>query len=119
LADLRNPARFGPWLVGIAQRVCLEWRRSRARDRHRYVGIAVDAWVDPAAPGDEALDRLRWAMARLSDKERLALGAFYLQEQPAEQARALFGFSRSGFYRLLQRARNRLESMIRDYLETK
>ena len=40
LQRLRDPQRFAPWLVGIARRVCREWRRGRLRDRCRLVPAA-------------------------------------------------------------------------------
>ena len=30
LDTLADPARFGPWLVGIARHVCADWRKARA-----------------------------------------------------------------------------------------
>jgi RNA polymerase sigma-70 factor (ECF subfamily) len=120
LHELRDPQRFGAWLVGIARRVCKEWRRSRARDRHRYVGLEPDRRCQPDCPppGDESLLRLQDAIARLPEKERLAIHLAYLKEQPAEEARHVLGLSRSGFYRVLQRARKRLESALRERQES-
>ena len=48
----------------------------------------------------------------LPEKERLALHAFYLQEQSAEDARRTVGLSRSGFYRALERARKQLTTLL-------
>jgi RNA polymerase sigma-70 factor (ECF subfamily) len=31
LGSLKEPEKFGPWLRGIAQRVCLDWIKSRKR----------------------------------------------------------------------------------------
>ena len=70
-------------------------------------------------PDDQPTDRpdertlmLRQAVATLPEKERLALHAFYLQEQDADQARAVLGLSRSGLYRVLSCARRRLQRML-------
>jgi RNA polymerase sigma-70 factor (ECF subfamily) len=115
LADLRDPGRFGHWLVGITRLVCKEWRRARLRDRHRYSGLdpaATDA-AEPAAT-QEGLEEIHRAILSLPEKERLAVHAFYLEGHSAERSRALLGLSRSGFYRLLQRARERLARLMRD-----
>jgi len=114
LASLRDPARFGHWLYGIARIACAEWRRPRARDPHVFAGAAPgkSACGDQAAGNDADIARLRRAIASLPERERQALHAFYLQGLSAEQARAILGLSRSGFYRALQRARKRLERIV-------
>ena len=38
LGRLRQPDRFGHWLVGIARQVARERRRTLRRDRHHFVG---------------------------------------------------------------------------------
>jgi len=48
----------------------------------------------------------------LPEKERLALHAFYLQSKSADNARRIMKLSRSGFYRVLERARKRLELLL-------
>jgi RNA polymerase sigma-70 factor (ECF subfamily) len=35
LGELRKPESFGPWIIGIAKRRCLEWRRQIVRDDRR------------------------------------------------------------------------------------
>ncbi len=118
LADLRDPGRFGNWLLGITRLVCKEWKRARLRDRHRYSGLDpadTDA-VEPAA-SHESIEEFHRAILSLPEKERLAVHAFYLQGHSVEQARAVLGLSRSGFYRVLQRARDRLARLMRGYRE--
>ena len=119
LHGLRDPQRFGSWLVSIARRVCREWRRSRARDRHRYQGLGPDepGELDGAVARDETLTRLQGAIASLPERERAAVHLAYLRGQPAEKARHTLGLSRSGYYRVLQRARKRLESAMRGHQE--
>jgi RNA polymerase sigma-70 factor, ECF subfamily len=120
LPTLRKPDYFGGWLVGIARRVCKEWRRRQANDPHRYVGPQVDEIVQSVTTGNEndTLDHLGQAIAQLPEKERMAVYVFYLQQHPVEQARALLGLSRSGFYRVLERARKRLALAINTQKET-
>ena len=122
LARLRQPDRFGAWLVGITRHVCREWRRSRRRGRwhlrrasERADGPAAwDAAAAPADPagGDDDLMQLRQAIAALPQTEREALHLFYLQEQPADAAARVLGLSRSGFYRALERAKERLRRLV-------
>jgi RNA polymerase sigma-70 factor (ECF subfamily) len=48
----------------------------------------------------------------LPEKERMVLHTFYLQGNSAENVRRIMGMSRSGFYRVLERARKRLEKLM-------
>jgi RNA polymerase sigma-70 factor (ECF subfamily) len=113
LGDLADPTRFTPWLVSIAKRVSLEWRRRWIRDRQVFGQSAEDLEVvEPlGAPDDRVVD-LREAIARLPEKDRLALHSFYLQELDAEQARTVLGLSRSGLYRALARARRKIAAIL-------
>lgn len=97
LAKLRIAERFGPWLVSIARHVCREWRRSRRRDRHQYLGTPPETDGNPDEGTDESVDRLRLAIAKLPEQERLALHLFYLDGDSAEAARRILGLSRAGF----------------------
>lgn len=111
LAELRQPNRFGGWLVSISRFVCREWRRSRGRDRHRFNHPAPECAASRNSD-DHELDRLHFAMQKLTEKQRLALHVFYSLEQPPEQACKVLGVSRTRLYALLQQARRRLRSML-------
>ena len=112
LDRLRNPDRFGKWLVGIARLRCKEWRRQRLRDRDKRVGLNDAESVIFAPPNDDRIEQLREMIATLPPKERLALHTFYLQGKSADNACRIMGLSRSGFYRVLERARKRLEKLL-------
>ncbi len=122
LHRLRQPDRFGSWLDTIARHVCREWRRTRRRDRLRFRSDAlhepVDVGeVDGQVVRDEALDTIHQAIAGLPKRERLALHLFYLDERSAEHARSLMGLSRPGFYRTLERARDRPRKALHNHKE--
>jgi RNA polymerase sigma-70 factor, ECF subfamily len=129
LDQLREPAGWRSWLYAIARRVCAERRRAAGR-RHRHeveamtqrstsMNAAHDGRAGPAAPPAraehaESLDRLSAAMDHLADDERLALHLYYLEQNPARAASESLGISRSGFYKLLDRARDRLAALLGD-----
>jgi len=114
LGDLREPDRFGSWLMGIARTTALEWRRRQARDPHRYAGCDFDRAANAEATADdETIRRLHDAVLALPERERLAVYVFYLQDCSAEDARAVLNLSRAGLYRLLGRARKRLERIMK------
>jgi RNA polymerase sigma-70 factor (ECF subfamily) len=112
LDSLREPDSFAAWLTGIARQVCREWRRGRLRDRKMACPLAED--VETTASDrrpDPRLETLREALRKLPERERLSLTAFYLQDLDAEQARAVLGLSKSTFYRVLAKARERLAAI--------
>lgn len=114
LDQLSDPCNFGGWIVGIARLSGREWRRTRHRDRHEWAGDAAEelAELEPLDHDDQWTD-LRAALSSLSEDERLGIHLFYLEEQPAELARQLLNLSLSGFYRLLDRAREKLAQRLK------
>jgi RNA polymerase sigma factor (sigma-70 family) len=124
LRRLHVPDKFTVWLIGIAKQVCREWRRKRGREKRAMAGFVeerslADHRVDPP---DERLMELRDAIAGktvpgvcpqpLTQQERLALHAFYLQGRDVEEARGVLGLSRSVFYRVLSSACERLHMIL-------
>lgn len=117
LGELRRPESFGPWIVGIARRRCSEWRRQRLREQRKHAACRIDSQtVEDVGPQDQDGQLLR-LIATLDEDERLALHAFYLQEKSAEDARRIMGLSRSGFYKLLDRARTKLRRQLEEQQE--
>lgn len=112
LTCLHKSDSFGPWIVGIARRRCLEWRRQTGRDRRRQGDLSPVEQGTAAANNDGELTRIGMLVAELPEKERLALHAFYLREESVEEARRVLGLSRAGFYRVLERARARLKKRL-------
>ncbi len=124
LGQLRDPDRFAAWLVGISRQVCREWRRSRRRERHGLAEFAErkrqsEAWSEPHERMAEVTEQIASLTAHeheslpsLTDKERLALHAYYLQELNVDEARSVLGLSRSGFYRVLSSACERLRRAL-------
>jgi len=112
LNRLRNPESFGKWLVGIAWLRCSEWRRKKLRNREKNVELDIAEYAVCDPPNDGRIELLQKMITTLPEKERLALHAFYLQGELAEDARRIMGMSRSGFYRVLERARKKLERLM-------
>ncbi len=112
LEHLRNSESFGKWIIGIARLRCREWRRQRLRSQNKNVRLNDAQAVAPEPPDNSQIELLREMITTLPEKERLALHTFYLQGKSAEAARRILGLSRSGFYRVLDRARKRLEKLM-------
>ncbi|HVP12683.1 MAG TPA: sigma-70 family RNA polymerase sigma factor [Phycisphaerae bacterium] len=125
IGRLHDPNRFAGWLVGIARQVCREWRRKKRREQSGLAGWAdrqnqAEHWREPP---EQRLIELRDQIAglmrherksvpSLTDKERLVLHVYYLQDRNTEEARAILGLSRSGFYRVLSSAVQRLRQIL-------
>lgn len=112
LSSLRQPDSFSRWLVGIARLRCREWRRQRRREQRKQQANQEAVPAASVWQNDDPLEALRHQVAQLPEKERLALHAFYLRGESAEEARRIMGLSRSGFYRVLERGRKRLEVLM-------
>jgi RNA polymerase sigma-70 factor (ECF subfamily) len=117
LDTLREPQQFGRWIVGVARQVARERKRTLRRDRHRWVADSL-AESEPTADGatrvqdTEQLQLLMRSVAELPQRERLAIHAFFFEEQNARRAAELLEMSRSGFYALLNRALARLAGLM-------
>lgn len=124
LDRLVEPAGLRSWLYQIARLVCAERRRSTARrTRHedRAMRLADErerATARPHGADDatrrEELSRLGEALAALPDAERLAIHLYYLDPDPVRAAESALGLSRSGFYKVLARGRERLAALLRE-----
>jgi len=130
LHKVENAGRLRPWIYAIARRVCSERSRAaRRRARHeeraavsrrqvrtsgRGASATGTATGDPSRDSDHAeqLDLLGTALEKLDDRERLAIHLYYLEADPVRAATAAMDLSRSGYYKLLARAREHLAAFM-------
>lgn len=125
LHKVESPQKLCSWLFAIARRVCSERSRSaRRRARHeeqfalsRAVTPPTDR-VETADPSrcteqSEQLRRLEAALENLDDRERLAIHLYYLEADPVHAAASALRLSRSGYYKLLGRARDHLATLLK------
>jgi RNA polymerase sigma-70 factor (ECF subfamily) len=117
LNTLRDPARFGPWIAGIARQVGRERRRTLRRDRHEFLdpqSLQTDSKLAANAQrcDPDEIEQIMRNVAKLGEQERLAIHAFFLEQQDVRQAAELLGLSRSGFYATVQRAVARLARQL-------
>ena len=121
LDRVQSPEKLRPWLCAIARRVCSERRRAATR-RARHEGDAMLKAARPEAAPDaaeaaqraEELRRLDAALDRLTKRERLAIHLYYLETDPLKAAESAMELSRSGYYKLLARAREHLAALLRE-----
>ena len=120
LDRVEDCTKLGAWLAGIASNVAREKRRSTAR-RLKHEGevmkqSALQEGDRPTAEAEamrqERFHGLEVALERLADEERLAVHIHYLEHDPVATAASVLGLSRSGYYKLLARARARLADLL-------
>jgi RNA polymerase sigma-70 factor (ECF subfamily) len=128
LDQVENADGLRSWLYAIARRVCSERTRAARRRAKHEEGFAVNraaaqpgtrpgaapAGADPSrrSAHAEQLEQLDGALARLDDRERLAIHLYYLEADPVQAAASALGLSRSGYYKLLARARDQLAALM-------
>jgi RNA polymerase sigma-70 factor (ECF subfamily) len=122
LARLKSPDKFGPWLRGIAHRVCLDWLKSKQQSQVPFTQLTADG--DPhdllARSGDaaETVDRADEArrligeVERLSEPHREVLMLFYYDEMSYREMAELLGVSTATINARLTEAR----ALLRDRL---
>ena len=130
--QVNDPEHLRTWLYAIARLVCSERRRSATRrtkhehaaaeERHTMNGTlgsnhTVSSHSQSRPPAESAerreqLEHLSKALDDLPDEERLAIHLYYLESDPIAAAQDALGLSRSGFYKLLARARERLAGVL-------
>ena len=126
LDSLRDPEKFGTWLLGIAQRVCLDWRR-----RRRF------ATIDPAAAGDadlrtyrtdedapaaaeaaEESRRLLEQIERLPESYREVLMLYYYDDLTYQDLAEMLGVSKATINARLTKARALLRARLNQSVES-
>ena len=73
-----------------------------------------ERWATPNAGDsiDEDTELVMRRLAELPERDRLAIHAFFLNENNAGAAAELLGLSRSGLYAILGRALSRLAKLV-------
>ncbi len=114
IAALREPARFRPWLFGIARRVAMD----RLRLQYQW-NVDGEAVLDelPAADVDPGLESelatLEAGIASLPMRERETLALFYLRQLSIEEIATLLAVPAGTVKSRLFRARGMLKQELR------
>ncbi len=116
LATLRDPAKFGPWLLTIARheaaRLVVKGRSTLGADP----AATPDATTTESSPSQRELHViLREHVARLPEAARDVLLLHYFAGHSTREIAALLGLRQAAVLKRLQRAREHLaETMLRD-----
>lgn len=120
LASLAEPAKFGPWLCGIASRVCLDWLKSpRSKqvsldalsDGHDWLAHSGSSPDELAERADDER-RLLAEVATLPEAYREVIMLYYYDDVTYHEAAALLGVSAATINARLTKARALLRQRL-------
>lgn len=113
LTQLREPTRFGAWLVGIALNVARMTLRRRAAFEHAIVRVSAEPAPEP---DNDDFALVRDAVELLPAAERDAVVLHYVEGFSCDEIAALLGQSPGAVRVRLHRARARLRDGLHDQL---
>ena len=99
-----------PWLLAVTRRVLASQRRSALRQNR--LRARLDWALELAVPDEEGSERIRAAVARLSERDREALLLVAWEGLTPKEAAIVVGISTTGFSVRLHRARRRLRTLL-------
>lgn len=123
LSSLSDPERFGPWLCGIALRICLDHCKSPKNKQVPFSALGQnhqpDNFLAPSAESslvilerEEEQQRLREQVERLPADYRQVLMLFYYQDITYREIAELLGVSVPTVNARLTRARTLLRARL-------
>lgn len=115
--DVSVPANgLGPWLRRVAANLAIDALRKARRldvtDQVPDQEVAPDQ-LDELEAADRA-GRVEEALARLSDRQRVAIGLFHFEELSQREVAAAMEITEEALESLLARARRRLRQLLAD-----
>lgn len=115
LARFDTGRTFGPWVRGIAAKVCLQVLRRRKRKGQRQVSLETRP-MEPAAPeapeASPLVDRALAALTELDDTYRLPLALFYLEDASVAEVAEALQISPGAARVRLHRGREKLRQIL-------
>lgn len=114
ISSLREPEKFGGWVYQIAKYKVIEWQRQQKRERRDFQTQLAVIPHNNDQNREYMMEVLDHAMQELPERERMALSVFYLQDIDAEEGKTIMGMSLSGFYKVVDRAKEKLRRLARE-----
>lgn len=109
LAQLESEQNWNAWLRGIAEHLCLDWHRSRARQRMTEPDAHAHS-ADPAqlAAASDEQQRIRQRIEELSTELKEVLYLHYYDELTYDEMATWLGVARATVNERLSKARQQL-----------
>lgn len=112
IGGIRDRGRIGPWLFGVAVRVCRQARRSATRRKRHEQEASMHPNRSTAtdAPWDELRPRLNEALLSLSEAQRTVVIGHCLEGRPQAVVAAQLGISEEAVKKRFHYALDKLRS---------
>jgi len=122
LPRLRDPARVGSWIAGIARNLARTWKRHTARRQTRETAVLETAPELAPTPLESALDRetqslVRAALTRIPAAYREALVLYYVQGRSVAEVATGLGITEDLAKQRLSRGRRALRASLEARVE--
>lgn len=122
LSRLRDPARVGSWIAGIARNLGRRWKRHSRRLHEREVSAISATPEDVPTPFDRAVDRetntlVNDALAKIPHAYREALVLYYVDGSSVAQVTKGLGISEDLVKQRLSRGRRALRAALEVHVE--
>jgi RNA polymerase sigma-70 factor (ECF subfamily) len=112
LKSFRGDAPFEHWISRVAVRSCYDFLRATRHDRENVPLDGIEIGTQPSGNAQHARELLEWAMARLSDDQRLVITLLELEERSVRETANLTGWSESNVKVRAFRARQELRRIL-------
>jgi len=118
LSSLAEPEKFGPWVCGIATRVCLDWLKSRRRGDVEFSALSDQqpSWPAKEACSDvehlDEIDRLMREVEKLPEPQREVLMLYYYDNLTYAQLGEVLNVSAATINARLTQARQILRQRL-------
>ncbi|HVM60589.1 MAG TPA: RNA polymerase sigma factor [Verrucomicrobiae bacterium] len=112
LKSFRGEAPFEHWVSRIAVRSCYDFLRATRHDRENIPLDGIELGTQPSDNVQHASELLHWAMAKLSNDERLVITLLELEERSVRETAELTGWSESNVKVRAFRARQALKKIL-------
>ncbi len=122
LPRLRDPARVGSWIAGIARNLAHRWERHTARRRRREATAMQAPPEIVATPHDSTVERetrtlVREALAEIPEAYREVLVLYYMQGHSVAEVANGLGVSEDVVKQRLSRGRRALRASLETRVE--
>lgn len=122
LSRLRDRARVGSWIAGIARNLGRRWERHTTRRRKREAAVVRVAQEMNPTPLDALLDRetqslVRGALSEIPEAYREALVLYYVQGRSVAEVATGLGITEDLVKQRLSRGRRALRESLEDRVE--
>jgi len=118
LGELRDPARFGPWLFAVTRNLCNQYLRAR---REGTGEVVADAPTDGVERQAVARDLVHRALSTLPPDNALALTLFYVDGYSYREIAGFLGVPVSTVKGRIERGRRQLRDeviiMLKDHFK--